>query len=134
MTGVDVAELRRLLAAATPARSRADIDAIEHALLAHADALLDAAEAVDRVTALADKWENDGVRHVRGYVDTRLAALRAALVAPNNHGGRWIRAGYDENGDFDVTIDPATPAALNPKDRPALPPRPGDATYPVDES
>lgn len=50
------------------------------ALVNAAPALLDAAEAVERVQALADHWENDGVRHVRGYVDQRLTDLRAALA------------------------------------------------------
>ena len=88
MTGVDVAHLRALRMAWVKSSREDDWHRYSRALDDASAALFDAAAAVDRVTALADEWENDGVRHVRGYVDTRLADLRAALVAPDNHNNK----------------------------------------------
>ena len=49
---------------------------------AEADALIDAAETVDRVTALADEWE---ARPDDKNAGACAADLRAALAAPDNH-------------------------------------------------
>ena len=110
MSDANVAELRDLLARAIPGPWTAPLEmpnghvlingpgyltigsfsrltdaALIVALVNNADALLDAAEAVAKVTALADNPHEailtGGIRH--NVVD--VADLRAALVAPDNH-------------------------------------------------
>ena len=113
MTGVDVGELRRRLAGATRGPWRqdgvtvrvpylgewpglCDCDGSEPdaalivALVNNASALLDAAEAVDRVTALADEWagrvyDTAVSRGDPSRINRCGRDLRAALVAPDNH-------------------------------------------------
>ena len=85
----DVAELRRLLAALRSDLTRLDNEHTETtreslatALVANADALLDAAEAVDRVTALADFWDGKPGDLMAEDV---VASIRRCLAAPDNH-------------------------------------------------
>ena len=92
MSGLDVTELRRLLAKTTGGAS-GEIEfqqsrlALTRLLYNNADALLDAAEAVAKVTALADGWDGlDPEKHADwDTLQAVVADLRAALVAPDNH-------------------------------------------------